>query len=158
MFSYINNYNVMPAHDWLPPTEVSFERPSNLITLGERRNNMNDSAQTLIGQWKGTSPFVATSTNHGTGTGSGQVCPGDTYRFVNYTDILNGLSPSNSNDNPEIVRVKFDRHQLGSNFSFYDGHAKWFRVEQTFDPNNFQWGDHWYPMPNPSPLAGSKCK
>ena len=157
-FSYINSYNVMPAHDWLPPSEASFERPGSLVILGERRNNMNDAAQTLIGQWKGTSPFVATSTSHGTGAGSGQVCPGDTYRFVTFDDIKNGLLPSNSNDNPEIVRVQFDRHSEGSNFSYYDGHAKWNRIEQTFDPNNWQWGDHWYPTPNPSPLAGSKCK
>ena len=56
-FSYINNYNAMPAHDWIPPNEAAFERPANFIVLGERRNNMNDAAQTLIGQWKGTSPL-----------------------------------------------------------------------------------------------------
>ena len=157
-FSYINSYNAMPAHDWIPPSEAAFEKPANLIVLGERRNNMNDAAKTLIGQWKGTSPFVATSTNHGTGSGNGQVCPGDTYRFVTFTDVTNGLLPSNSNDNPEIVRVKFDRHEGGSNYSFFDGHAKWFRLEQTFNPDSWQWGDHWYPTPNPDPLAASKCK
>src|SRR5258707_2773289 len=113
LFSYINNYNAMPAHDWIPPCESAFERPASLIILGERRNNMNDPAQTLIGQWKGTSPFVATSTSHGTGSGSGQVCPGDTYRFATMQDVLNGLLPSNSNDNPEIVRVQYDRHSEG---------------------------------------------
>lgn len=157
-FSYINNYNAMPAHDWLPPTESAFDKPASLIVLGERRNNMNDPAMTLIGQWKGTSPFIATSTTHGTGTASGQVCPGDTYRFATLDDVLQGLAPSNSNDNPEIVRVKFDRHAGGSNYSFFDGHAKWFRLEQTFNPNNWLWGDKWYPTPNPDPLSASKCK
>ncbi|MEP6754602.1 MAG: prepilin-type N-terminal cleavage/methylation domain-containing protein [Chthonomonadales bacterium] len=156
-FSYINNYNAMPAHDWLPPNEAQFDKPSQLIILGERRNNMNDPAMTLIGQWKGVSPFVATSSSHGTGSGSGQVCPGDTYRFVTYQDILTGLLPSNSNDNPEIVRVQFDRHTQGANYSFFDGHAKWFRVEATFNPTNFQWGDTWYPAVNPDPLSKSKC-
>ena len=157
-FSYINSYNVMPAHDWLPPSEASIEAASNTIILAERRNNMNDPAKTLIGQWKGTSPFIATSSSHGTGAGSGQVCPGDTYRFCTFQDVLTGLLPNNSNDNPEIVRVKYDRHSEGSNFNFFDGHAKWFRMEQTLNPTSFQWGEHWYPSPNPSPLAASKCK
>jgi prepilin-type N-terminal cleavage/methylation domain-containing protein/prepilin-type processing-associated H-X9-DG protein len=156
-FSYINSYNVMPAHDWIPPTESAIEAAANTIVLAERRNNMNDPAMTLIGQWKGTTPFIATSTAHGTGTGSGQVCPGDTYRFATITDVNNGLLPTNSNDNPEIVRVKFDRHAGGSNYNFFDGHAKWFRLEQTLDPNNFQWGNHWYPTPNPSPLSATSC-
>ena len=157
-FSYINNYNVMPAHDWLCPQESAIEKPANTVVLSERRNNMNDAAQTLIGQWKGSSPFIGTSSAHGTGANSGQICPGDTYRFATLTDVNKGLSPSNSNDNPEIVRVKFDRHAGGSNYNFFDGHAKWYRLEGTLDPNNFQWGDHWYPVPNPSPLSASACK
>ncbi len=157
-FSYINNYNLMPAHDWLPPSEASFEKPANLVVLGERRNTMNDPAMTLIGQWKGFSPFIGTSTAHGTGTSSGPICPGDTYRYATMNDVLTGLAPTNSNDNPEMVRIKFDRHAGGSNYSFYDGHAKWYRLEQTFDPNNFLFGDKWWPTPNPDPLAASSCK
>ena len=157
-FSYINNYNAIPAHDWLPPSESEFDKPANMIILGERRNNMNDAAQTVIGQWKGTGPFIGTSSSHGTGAASSQICPGDTYNKVTFADVTAGLAPSNSNDNPEIVRVKFDRHVGGSNYLFFDGHAKWYRLEQTFDPNNWQWGDNWYPKPNPDPLAASKCK
>ena len=157
LFSYINNYNAMPAHDWLSPSEASFDKPANLIILGERRNNMNDAAKTLIGQWKGTGPFIGTSTTHKTGVNSSQICPGDTYRFVTMADVNTGLAPGNANDNPEIVRVKYDRHVGGANYAFFDGHAKWFRMEQTLDPNNFQWGDKWYPTPNPQPEAASKC-
>ena len=157
--SYINNYNLMPAHDWIPPIEASFERPANTVVLAERRNNMNDTAQTVIGQWKGFSPFVSTSTSHGTSNGGGQICPGDTYRFATAAEITTSLNPAsnNKNDTPEIVRIYFDRHVGGSNYTFYDGHAKWFRMEQTVDPNNFLYGDHWYPTPNPSPLAASSC-
>jgi prepilin-type processing-associated H-X9-DG protein len=118
---------------------------------------MNDPAQTLIGQWKGMSPIVGTSTSHGTGNGSGQVCPGDTYRFAAMQDVLDGLLPSNSNDNPEILRVQYDRHSEGANYSFWGGHAKWSRLEQTFNPGDWKWGDQWYPAPNPSPLSASKC-
>lgn len=157
-FSYINSYNVMPAHDWLSPSEAAIERPANTIVLSERRNTMNDAAKTVIGQWKGTTPFIGTSTTHGTGSGSGQICPGDSYRLATITDVNNGLATSNSNDNPEIVRVKFDRHVGGANYNFFDGHAKWMKMERTLDPNDSQWGDHWYPSPNPSPLAASSCK
>jgi prepilin-type N-terminal cleavage/methylation domain-containing protein/prepilin-type processing-associated H-X9-DG protein len=157
-FSYINSYNVMPAHDWLPPQEAAIEAPASTIILAERRNNMNDSAQTLIGQWKGTTPFIATSTGHGTGSGSGQVCPGDTYRYATMQDVLAGLAPGNANDNPEIVRVQYDRHVGGANYNFFDGHAKWYHFEATLDPNNTLWGAHWYPTPNPSPLSASSCK
>ena len=157
-FSYINSYNVMPAHDWLSPTESAIERPANTIVLGERRNNMNDAKQTLIGQWKGVTPFISTSSTHGTGNGSGQVCPGDTYRLATIAEVNAGLAPSNSNDNPEIVRVQFDRHVGGANYNFFDGHAKWYHLEQTLNPSDSQWGDHWYPTPNPDPLSASKCK
>ncbi len=157
-FSYINSYNVMPAHDWLSPAEAAIEKPANTVVLTERRNNMNDPKMTLIGQWKGTTPFIATSSTHGTGSGSGQVCPGDTYRYATLADVNAGLLPSNSNDNPEIVRVQFDRHVGGANYNFFDGHAKWMRLEQTLDVSNPQWGDHWYPTPNPNPLSASKCK
>jgi prepilin-type N-terminal cleavage/methylation domain-containing protein/prepilin-type processing-associated H-X9-DG protein len=157
LFSYINNYNVMPAHDWLPKPEAAFDKPASLVVFAERRNAMNDPAMTLIGQWKGTTPFIATSSTHGTGSGSGQVCPGDTYRNATLQDVLAGLMPANSNDNPEIVRVQFDRHSQGSNYAMYDGHAKWFRIEATFNPGNWLWGDTWYPTPNPDPLAASSC-
>ncbi len=156
-FSYINSYNVMPAHDWIPPTESSFEKPANTIVLAERRNNMNDAAMTVLGQWKGVSPFVATSSTHGTSSGGGQICPGDTYRFTTAAEVNAALAPSNNNDSPEMVRVKFDRHAGGSNYNFFDGHAKWFRLDGTLDPNNFQWGEHWYPTPNPSALAATSC-
>ena len=158
-FSYINNYNAMPAHDWIPPTEAAIERPANFVVMAERRNTMNDVKQTVIGQWKGFSPFVGTSTTHGTSNGGGQICPGDSYRFATAADINASLNPAanNKNDNPELVRVLFDRHVGGSNYAFFDGHSKWYRMEQTVDPNNFLYGEHWYPTPNPSPVAASSC-
>jgi len=149
-FSYINGYNAMPAHDWIPPTEAAIERPASMIVLGERRAVMNNTPPLVIGQWKGFSPFVSTSYAHGTGSTSGQICPGDGYRFVTAADVNAGLLPSNSVDAPELVRELFDRHVGGSNYAFFDGHAKWARMEATVDPNNFLYGDHWYPTPNPA--------
>lgn len=141
-FSYVNNYNAIPAHDWIPPHEAAFETPANFIVLGERRSALNNPAAKPIGQWKGTSGFIGTS---GVSAGSGQICPSDSYRFATLADAQAGLL--GTSDKPEIVRVKWDRHNQGANYSFADGHAKWFRFEQTLNPSNFMWGDKWYPTP-----------
>ncbi len=37
------------------------------------------------------------------------------------------------------------RHSGGSNYTFADGHAKWFRFEATINPNNYLWGKKFYP-------------
>lgn len=141
-FSYVNNYNVIPAHDWIPVAESAFETPANLIVLGERRAKLNNPKAKAIGQWKGTSGFIGTS---GASTGSGQVCPNDTYRFATTSDAQAGLL--GTSDKPEIVRVNWERHNGGSNYTFADGHAKWFKLDQTLNPVNFMWGERWYPSP-----------
>jgi prepilin-type N-terminal cleavage/methylation domain-containing protein/prepilin-type processing-associated H-X9-DG protein len=141
-FSYINNYNVIPAHDWIPPVESAFDEPANMIVLTERRSTMNDPAKTKIGQWKGVSAFIGTG---GVSVGSGQICPGDPYRYATPSDAYAGLL--GKKDKPEIVRVQWDRHNMGANYTFSDGHAKWFRFEQTLNPDNFLWGKTWIPAP-----------
>lgn len=141
-FSYVNNYNVIPAHDWIPVAESAFETPANLIVLGERRAKLNNPKAKAIGQWKGTSGFIGTS---GVSNGSGQVCPGDSYRFATLADAQTGLL--GTSDKPEIVRVNWERHNGGSNYTFADGHAKWFKLDQTLNPVNFMWGEKWYPSP-----------
>lgn len=36
------------------------------------------------------------------------------------------------------------RHLDGSNYAFADGHAKWYKMEQTLNPNNYLWGTRAY--------------
>lgn len=153
-FSYVNNYNAIPAHDWLPASEAAFDRPANLIVLGERRAKLDSGA--VIGQWKGFGGFYATSSGHGSSAGGSQICPGDTYRLTTKADIDANLTAS-SDKKPELIRVKHDRHNGGANYTFFDGHAKWFRVEATLDPNNFMYGDRWYPTPFTNSPLGAPC-
>ena len=143
-FSYINNYNAMPAHDWIPPTEAIFDKPASLIILAERRNKLPNNVQ--IGQWKG---FDAHN--------PGQSCAakGETTKFVTTATTLANLAASIENKTSEVVRVKWDRHTGGSNYTFFDGHAKFQRLESTLDPNNYLYGDQWYPQPLPG--ANSSC-
>ncbi len=145
-FSYINNYNAVPAHDWIPPSEAAFEKPASLIVITERRDKLASGA--VIGQWKGMGGFFGTSTAHGTSKGGSQICPGDTFRFTTKRDADTGLLAANDKS-PELIRVKWDRHTQGANYTFWDGHAKWTRVEGTLDPSNFLYGDTWYPRPAP---------
>jgi prepilin-type N-terminal cleavage/methylation domain-containing protein/prepilin-type processing-associated H-X9-DG protein len=46
---------------------------------------------------------------------------------------------------PHIQYIEPGRHNGGSNYTFADGHSKWFRFEATINPNNFMWGKRWYP-------------
>lgn len=153
-FSYINNYNAIPAHDWLPPAESAFERPASLIVLAERRNTLNSG--TVIGNWKGTGGFIATSTARGTSKGSSQICPGDTYRLCTLADAVAGLNAT-SDKSPELIRTRWDRHSEGANYNFFDGHAKWLRFEQTLNPSDYLWGDKWYPAPFMNSPLGAPC-
>ena len=45
---------------------------------------------------------------------------------------------------PHLVYVNSGRHAGGDTFIFCDGHAKWQRIEQTLDCNNFLWGKQAY--------------
>ena len=40
------------------------------------------------------------------------------------------------------------RHFGRANGNFFDGHAKWYRLEQTLNPDNYLYGDKWYPAFN----------
>ncbi len=53
-------------------------------------------------------------------------------------------APGYSGGLPHVAYLQPDRHSGGSNYTFADGHAKWFRFEQTVNPNNFLWGKRVY--------------
>jgi prepilin-type N-terminal cleavage/methylation domain-containing protein/prepilin-type processing-associated H-X9-DG protein len=43
-----------------------------------------------------------------------------------------------------IVYGDREKHLGGNNYAFADGHAKWYKLESTLDPNNFLWGKKVY--------------
>ncbi len=154
-FSYINNYGAIPAHDWLPVSESVFGTPASLIVLAERRDKLPSGAQ--IGQWKGMSGFYRTSAGPGsTGKiGGGQICSseqlGVNYRYITADELKTTIANvNNKKDTPELTRMVWDRHTGGSNYTFFDGHAKFHRLEATVDPNNYLWGERFYPPQAPA--------
>jgi prepilin-type processing-associated H-X9-DG protein len=41
------------------------------------------------------------------------------------------------------------RHSGGANYTFADGHAKFYRFDQTINPNRFLWGRTYFPTGQP---------
>ena len=135
--SYVPSYNAIPEYNYVPPAESQFTSPASMIVLAERRATLANGA--AIAPYKGVTTFIP------------QACPGWTlgkeYRLATMADAQTALA--GTSDKPEIVRIKWDRHGGGANYIFADGHAKWFRLEQTLSPTNFMWGDKWYPTLEP---------
>lgn len=153
-YSYIPNYNLIPAHDWLPVSMTQFETPANLILITERRNKLKNAAGTILGRHKGTSGFnpsqpcpqwtiVPYSGNGSPGAG--------TYAMWTKTQADFHLV-NDTNDKNDITRVAWDRHTGGANYAYADGHSKFQKLDATLNPTAYQYGEKWYP----SPMAGGQ--
>lgn len=171
-FSYVNNYGVMPAHDYMPVNSALFGTPANLIVMTERRwsiSNKNPNSPDIVGAWKGTDAWVPgqpctnvetlgnVATNPDNNTAPG------TYTYVTEAEALSAVDP-NSTEDPnvgpvagdnryEIARVQWDRHSGGGNYIFADTHARYEKLSRTLDPTNYQWGEYFYPSPAPKTFA-----
>lgn len=149
-YSYIPNYNLMPAHDWATVSMTAYAAPADTISVTERRSMLDTpglavSAAT-IGQHKGISGFNPS-----------QPCPGSTQIPSQYAKIssLNFAfwtpeqamqhEVSDTNDKNDIVRLKWDRHTGGANYAYADGHAKYQKLGQILNPDHYGFGDHFYP-------------
>jgi len=54
---------------------------------------------------------------------------------------------SSAMGNHHICYINPEQHNGGANYTFADGHAKWYRLSSTLDPNNFLWGKRAYSCP-----------
>jgi prepilin-type N-terminal cleavage/methylation domain-containing protein/prepilin-type processing-associated H-X9-DG protein len=131
-FSYINNYNAIPAHDWLPVSEAVFDKPASLIVLAERRDYLKTPND--LGNWKGTSGFNPSQPCGPSGNSGSPlyVPPTDgstpatgTYTVQMKSSIDTAIAEQTDNKNAALDRGEWDRHGGGANYTFFDGHAKW---------------------------------
>lgn len=141
-YSYVASYNAMPAHDWAPVSMTSFGSPADTIMVTERRAKLPNG--TVIGQHKGVSGFNPTqpcpswTLVNSTSPGAGQ------YAFITPDQAKTHLA-NDTNDKFDIVRVNWDRHTGGANYSYADGHAKYRKLDQTLNPSKYEYGEKWYP-------------
>jgi len=144
-YSYIPNYNLMPAHDWTPVSLTVLQSPATTIAVAERRDKLTLGA--VIGQHKGVSGFNPS-----------QPCPGSTQVPSQYDVITGGKTFAywtaeqaiqhlavDTKDKNDIVRVKWDRHTGGANYAYADGHAKYQKLAQTLNPSAYQYGEQFFP-------------
>ena len=146
--SYLTNYNVIPAHDWIPVNQGQFDEPANMIVFAEKRAVLTPN-NFLIGPQTGFSGFIPS-----------QPCSGVPYVKTNAVlaaaDLLAPHVWSDDEDptsSGAIDRVDWARHTGGANYSYSDGHAKYQKLDQVLNPNHFQLGNTWIPQHN-DPVAG----
>lgn len=178
LISYINNYDAIPSHEYTPPTDAAIEGSASLILLTERR--AFGAGQVPIKPYKGVNGFVPNKfCPNAPGAMARPICADPTYArsvlstkcYVYYDhDTLEKVLRNIDDTVYFMARVKWDRHhggsdyystrQGGSNYTFFDGHAKYMKIEQTIKPENYLWGKQFYPRVNPAmPLSlyGNFC-
>lgn len=144
-YSYIPNYNLMPAHDWDTTSMTVFSEPANTIAVAERRNTLNDASHFVIGQQKGLSGFNPSQPCPGSVQIAPQFALIKSANFAFWTSAFATQHLTDTSDKADIVRVQWNRHSGGANYAYADGHAKYQKLDQTLNPSRYQYGDQFYP-------------
>jgi prepilin-type N-terminal cleavage/methylation domain-containing protein/prepilin-type processing-associated H-X9-DG protein len=168
--SYIPFYNVVPAHDWTVVNSTEFSSPANQAMVGGHRFD-----GLPADDHKGVSGFYPSQPCGGLNGGSLTALPAvgapvattphASVGYVKFTGTFlsqeyaymqaNGASAStlwkNTFKDYDAVRVSWDLFGAfaGGNYGFADGHAKYQTLGQLTDPNSYEFGDKWYPGPQP---------
>ena len=153
-YNYIPNYNAIPAHDWIPQSLTNFPAPSDTILVTEKRDtgDSGDAHKGLSGflpsqpcpQWT-LNPYGGEFPAAGTYT----------YTDANLVKTLQPTAGKNEYKAVDVLRVAWDIHTKGANYSYADGHAKYRKLEQTLNPSKYEYGEKWYPTP--IPVEGKVC-
>lgn len=144
-YSYIPNYNLIPAHDWIPVSLTALPEPANIISIAERRSKLKNG--TVLGKHKGLSGFNPSQPCPGSTQVPPQFAPlTGTTNFAFWTsDFAKQHWAVDTNDKNDITRVMWERHSEGANYAYGDGHAKFQKLDRTLNPDAYQYGDHFYP-------------
>lgn len=165
--SYVANEIIMPrkkysaAKDALTPPGTSnlclvnvdeIEAATNTILLGEFSNSPNAIFGSSVG---GGEAFKSHRPTSGVKTQGGGVFDGEGYAlgtqifkltYAEATAAIDAATNDNAAGHPvaivqhHISYINPNSHKSGSNYTFADGHAAKFMLEETLDPNNYMWG------------------
>jgi prepilin-type processing-associated H-X9-DG protein len=158
--------NVVPLASVDAPADVialaEMTNHLNCIFLGstgqqnnERRNKSHRPTNAIMrtangGQWAGQSVndasgaiFAVTKQNAESAEGWGG--PSDSGAIT----IPAGCRGTAAEGGLHIRFMEPARHSGGANYTFADGHAKFYRFDQTINPNRFLWGRTYFPTGQP---------
>jgi len=177
--SYIPNSAIMPrkrgpqdAPNTVPM--AALDAPASIIAMSEMTNHLNCIFLGSSGQGnterrnKSHRPVNAIMRGPGGGQWAGQSiadATGPIYAVTkqaaegpegwggssNGADITNagGCRGTAADGGLHIRFMEPARHAGGSNYTFADGHAKFYKFEATIDPENFLWGRTYFPTGQP---------
>jgi prepilin-type N-terminal cleavage/methylation domain-containing protein len=168
--SYIPFYNALPAHDWTVVNSTSYSNPASQAMVGAHRYDG------IAGDdHKGTSGFYPSqpcgTLNGGTLTTLPPVgapvgtTPHASVGYIQFTAafLASEWSYMQANGGPasslwksgfkdyDAIRTSWDLWGAfaGDNYAFADGHAKYQTLGQLVNPDAYEYGDKWYPGPQP---------
>ena len=161
--SYVANELLIPRKKYatVPQQVVSLGgvyAPADTIILAEYTNDIQcllDTSPT------GGDAIKSHRPTNGVQLGGGGVFDGESYAIgtpvvgLSYQQALDAIAAAKASSamgNHHICYINPAMHNGGSNYTFADGHAKWYTLSQTLDPNNFKWGKLAYSCPGMPPV------
>lgn len=133
-----------------PVNESILDRSAEVILLAEMNDQLNNLAGTSASggsaQSKTHRPTSAVKESGSAFYESedGTALPVTALTIAEAEDAIKNPGTSK----PRIQYTELERHLGGNNYAFADGHAKWYRLESTLNPNSFLWGKKAYSVRN----------
>lgn len=165
--SYVANASVLPrkrrsADPANVVTQAAVDVPASVIVIAEMTNTpscINDASNAGTGggavvnkSHRSTNAFMTSGGGKWKGEDASEFPPTTTSVRAATPAIVNPMfdacKTSPGSNYLHLVYSQPNRHSGGANYIFVDGHAKWHKLEQTLDPNNFLWGKLVYSAQN----------
>nr|CAA9271610.1 hypothetical protein AVDCRST_MAG63-2966 [uncultured Armatimonadetes bacterium] len=127
-------------------SDAAVDTPADVIMIAEIANNLAALAGTSAGGGTAANKSHRPTNGLGEGSSTGVYDSEDGTGTIYAADVPTARQQCSkgftafSTSSLRISYTQCDRHAGGSNYVFADGHAKWFKVDRTLDPNNFLWG------------------
>jgi len=161
--SYVANELLMPRKKYasVPQNVVSLgvvEQPADTILLAEYSDvmlSLLDSSPTGGTAIKTHRPTNAVMLGDGGVFDGESYVPGTTIVALTAATAkaeIEAAKVGSAHGHHHICYINDEMHNGGANYTFADGHAKWLRLGQTLNPENFLWGKKAYSCPGMPPV------